>query len=200
MYTVEGSPQTVYREGVVKFRFVVPVRIAANRPFGVLVEDSTRRRPLRLPADGSLSADRTLFTVRFNSKAKARLDIVLDSTSITAITGQALRLRPLRLGISEQDVSTSLSGTIITQEKNFELQLLDEKLQVVSSLASPKGSYLFADMPPGVYRLRVLIDSNGDGRWRGGDPNLLLPPEPVFLYPKALQVRAGFDIVEPLKF
>ncbi|GAC1588868.1 MAG: hypothetical protein NVS3B25_05940 [Hymenobacter sp.] len=200
LYSVEGAPRKVFPEGQVVFRFAVPVRVATDRPFGTLVEDSTRRRPLRLPADGALSPDRSHLTVRFNAKAKTRLDVVLDSTAITAVTGQPLRLRPLRLGISEQDVSTSLSGSISTAEKNFELQLLDDKLQVVSSLVSPKGTYLFSDMPPGTYHLRVLIDSNGDGVWRGGDPNLLLPPEPVYLDPKPQQVRAGFDIVEPLKF
>ncbi|HEX8326854.1 MAG TPA: Ig-like domain-containing protein [Hymenobacter sp.] len=200
LYSVEGSPRDVYPEGQVKFRFNVPVRVAAGKPFGTLIEDSTKRRPLRLPADGVLSPDRTLLTVKFNTKAQARLEVVLDSTAITAITGQNLRLKPLRLGISEQDVSTSLSGTITTQEKSFELQLLDDKLQVVASLASPKGKYLFADMPAGIYRLRVLIDRDGDGRWRNGDPNLLLLPEPVYLHPRPQQVRAGFDIVEPLKF
>ncbi|MDO7848871.1 Ig-like domain-containing protein [Hymenobacter sp. M29] len=200
LYNVEGSPRKVYPEGQVRFQFLVPVRVASGKPFGTLIEDSTKRRPLRLPADGTLNADRTELGVRFNSKAKTRLEIVLDSTAITAITGQDLRLRPLRLGISEQDVSTSLSGTITTKEKNFELQLLDSKLQVVASLASPKGKYLFSDIAPGTYRLRVLIDADGDGRWRGGDPNLLLPPEPVYLDPKPQQIRAGFDIEEPLSF
>ena len=200
LYSVAGAPRAVYPEGQVRYQFTVPVRVAAGRPFGTLIEDSIRRRPLRLPADGTLSADRSELTVRFNSKAKKRLEIQLDSTAITTITGQGLRLRPLRLGISEQDVSTSLSGTITTKEKNYELQLLDDKLQVVSSLASPKGTYLFSDMPPGTYRLRVLIDGDGNGRWRGGDPNLLLPPEPVYFHPQSLQVRSGFDIVEPLKF
>ncbi|MFC7666663.1 Ig-like domain-containing protein [Hymenobacter humi] len=120
LYSVEGSPRTVYSEGQVKFSFAVPVRLAAGKPFGTLIEDSTRRRPLRVPADGTLSPDRTALTVRFNTKARKRLDIVLDSTALTAITGQPLRLRPLRLGISEQDVSTSLSGTITTKEKSFE--------------------------------------------------------------------------------
>ena len=106
----------------------------------------------------------------------------------------------LRLSISEQDVSTSLSGTITTKVKSFELQLLDDKLQVVSSLISPKGTYSFSDMPPGTYHLRVLIDTDGDGRWRGGDPDLLRVPEPVYLDPKPQQIRAGFDIVAPIKF
>ena len=138
--------------------------------------------------------------MRFHAKAKNRIDIVLDSTAVTTITGQPLRLKPLRLGLSEQDVSTSLSGTISTKQKRFELQLLDDKFQVVASLASPKGTYMFTDMPPGTYRLRVLIDADGDGRWRGGDPKLLLLPEPVFLAPKSVQIRAGFDMVEPLAF
>ena len=200
LYSVEGAPRTVFPEGQVKFQFAVPVRIATDKPFGTLVEDSLRRRPLRLPADGTLNPDRTQLAVRFNSKAKRRIDIILDSTVVTTITGQSLRLKPLRLGLSEQDVSTSLSGTISTKQKSFELQLLDDKFQVVASLNSPKGTYLFSDMPPGTYRLRVLIDADGDGRWRGGDPKLLLAPEPVFIDPKPQQIRAGFDIVEPLAF
>ena len=200
LYAVEGTPRTVFPEGQVKFQFAVPVRVASGKPFGTLVEDSVRRRPLRLPADGTLSPDRTQLAVRFNAKAKNRLDIVLDSTAVTAITGQSLRLKPLRLGLSEQDVSTSLSGTLTTKEKSFELQLLDDKFQIIASLNSPKGTYMFTDMPPGTYRLRVLIDADGDGRWRGGDPKLLLAPEPVFLYAKTLKISAGFDVVEPLSF
>ena len=200
LYAVEGTPRTVFPEGQVKFQFAVPVRVASGKPFGTLVEDSVRRRPLRLPTDGTLSPDRTQLAVRFNAKAKNRLDIVLDSTAVTAITGQSLRLKPLRLGLSEQDVSTSLSGTLTTKEKSFELQLLDDKFQIIASLNSPKGTYMFTDMPPGTYRLRVLIDADGDGRWRGGDPKLLLAPEPVFLYAKTLKISAGFDVVEPLSF
>ena len=84
--------------------------------------------------------------------------------------------------------------------RNCSLQLLDDKFQVVATLNAPKGTYLFSDMPPGTYRLRVLIDADGDGRWRGGDPKLLLAPEPVFLSPKTLKISAGFDIVEPISF
>ncbi|MBO2008410.1 Ig-like domain-containing domain [Hymenobacter negativus] len=200
LYSVEGSPRAVFPEGQVKFTFNVPVRVAKDRPFGTLIEDSVKHRPLRLPADGTLDDNRTKLAVRFNSKAKTRIEIALDSTAITTITGQNLRLKPLRLGISEQDVSTSLSGTITTKAKNFELQLLSEKFDVIASLNSPKGKYLFSDMPPGTYRLRVLIDADGDGHWRGGDPNLLLAPEPVYLDPQPQKIRAGFDIERSISF
>ena len=200
LYTVEGSPRSVYRQGQVQFRFQVPVRLAAGKPFGTLVEDSVRRKPLSLPANGSLSADRTLLTVQLDTKAKTRVDLLLDSTAVTAVTGQSLRLRPLRLALSEEAATGTLSGKLTTKEPRFELQLLDDKLQVVQSLASPKGSYKFDNVPPGSYRLRALIDRNGDGRWNGGDPNLLVPAEPVYLHPKPLQLRANWEVEEPLSF
>lgn len=200
LYAVEGSPKTVYRQGQVKFKFAVPVRLAADKPFGTLVEDSVKRRPLRLPADGTFSADRTLLTVQLNTLAKDRIDIVLDSTAIVAITGQSLGLKPLRLQLSEEAPTGTLSGAIATEEKNFELQLLDDKLTPVQSLRSPKGRYKFENVTPGAYRLRVLIDRNGDGRWNGGDPNLLVPAEPVYLHPKPLQLRANWEVEEKLSF
>jgi uncharacterized protein (DUF2141 family) len=200
LYSVEGSPKSVYRQGQVKFRFSVPVRLAAGQPFGTLIEDSVKRRPLRLPADATLSPDRTLLTVQLNTQARERIELVLDSTAVMAITGQLLGLKPLRLTLTEEAPTGTLSGPIATGEKNFDLQLLNDKQEAVQTLHSPKGRYKFENVVPGTYRLRVLIDRNGDGRWNGGDPNLLVPAEPVYLHPKALQLRANWEVEEKLSF
>lgn len=198
LYTVEGSPRSVYRQGQVRFQFAVPVRLVPKLAVGTLIEDSLKRRPLRLPADGTLSPDRTLLTLKLDTKAQKNIVIQLDSTAISAITGQELRLRPLRLTLTEQASTGTLSGAIQSTIPRFELQLLNEKFEVVASLNSPKGRYLFDNLAPGSYRLRALLDTDGDGRWRGGDPNLKVPAEPVFLHPKLLQVRANWDLDEKL--
>lgn len=200
LYTVEGSPRSVYRQGQVQFRFAVPVRLAPKLPIGTLIEDSLRRRPLRLPADGSLSPDRTLLTLSLDTKAQKAVVIQLDSAAIGSVTGQPLRLRPLRLTLTEQAGTGLIMGTIQSKYPRFELQLLNEKFEVVASLNSPKGRYRFPFLPPGAYRLRALLDPDANGRWRDGDPLLLLPAEPVYLYPKLLQVRANWEVVEPLVF
>jgi hypothetical protein len=169
---VEGNPRVIFRQGQVRFRFPVPVILAAGKPLGTLAEDSVKRRPLRLPADGSLSLDRTELTINLDTKAQKTVEIRLDTTAILAITGQSL----------------------------FDLQLLDDKYQVVRQLRSPKGRFRFDRLPPGSYRFRVLIDSDGDGQWRSGDPNLRLPPEPVFVSPTLYKVRANFEIDDKLAF
>jgi hypothetical protein len=198
---VEGNPRVIFRQGQVRFRFPVPVILAAGKPLGTLAEDSVKRRPLRLPADGSLSLDRTELTINLDTKAQKTVEIRLDTTAILAITGQSLGLRrALRLAVNDVDPSGVLMGTIQTKVAQFDLQLLDDKYQVVRQLRSPKGRFRFDRLPPGSYRFRVLIDSDGDGQWRSGDPNLRLPPEPVFVSPTLYKVRANFEIDDKLAF
>ena len=199
--SVVGNPRSVYRQGQVKFRFPVPVQLAAGKSPGTLTEDSLKTRALRVPAEASLNASRTELTVNLDTKALKTVEIRLDSTAVLAVTGQSLFLRrPLRLAVVDQDPSGQITGTIQTQRKSFDLQLLDEGYQVLAQLHNPRGTYRFDHLAPGKYRLRVLIDQDGDGRWRGGDPNLLLPPEPVYLLPKVFEVRSGFEFDEKLSF
>ena len=200
LYSVEDNPRGVYRQGQVRFRFAVPVRLAPKLPIGTLLEDSLRRRPLRLPADGTLSPDRTLLTLNLNTKAQKAIVIQLDSTVISSVTGQPLRLRPLRLTLTEHAGTGTILGTIQTKSPRFELQLLNEKLEVLERLDSPKTRFRFDHLAPGDYRLRVLLDADADGRWRGGDPQLKVPAEPVYLYPKTLKLRANWEVAEALSF
>ena len=200
--TLEGNPRTVYRQGQLRFRFPVPVQLPpGTKEVGTLGEDSLKTRPLRLPADATLSADRTTLTVNLDTKAQKYVDIALDSTVLLAVTGQSLHLpKRLRLPVVDQDPAGILLGSLSTKAPQFWLQLLTDKFEVVSQLHSPKGSYRFDHLAPGKYRLRVLIDSNNDGRWQAGDPDLEQPAEPVFLYPKLLDVRAGWETEEKLSF
>lgn len=198
---VVGNPRSVYRQGRVQFRFPVPVQLAAGRSPGTLTEDSLKTHALRVPTEASLNPSRTELTVNLDTKALKYIEIRLDSTALLAVTGQPLYLRrPLRLAVVDQDPSGQLTGKITTKYKSFDLQLLDEKYQVLAQLHNPRGSYRFDYLAPGKYRLRVLIDQDGDGRWRGGDPDLRLAPEPIYLDPKVFDIRAGFEIVENLTF
>lgn len=196
-----GGSRSVYRQGQVKFRFPVPVQLVAGRSPGTLTEDSVKTHALRVPAEASLSPDRTLLTVNIDTKALKTVEIRLDTTAILAVTGQSLGLRrPVRLAVTDQDPSGLITGTITSKYPQFDLQLLNDQFQVVAQLRSPRGTYRFDHLAPGKYRLRALLDQDADGRWRGGDPNLRRPAEPIYLYPKTLEVRAGWEDEENLSF
>jgi len=196
-----GGARSVYRQGQVKFRFPVPVQLVAGKSPGTLTEDSVKTHALRVPTEASLSPDRTLLTVTIDTKALKTVEIRLDTTAILAVTGQSLGLRrPARLAVTDQDPSGLITGTITSKYPQFDLQLLNDQFQVVAQLRSPRGTYRFDHLAPGKYRLRALLDQDGDGRWRGGDPNLRRPAEPIYLYPKTLDVRAGWEDEENLSF
>ena len=200
-YTVEGAPRSVFRQGQVRFQFAAPMVLVAGKPVGTLVEDSVKRRPLLVPADAVFNPAHTQLTVTLNTKAKTRVELALDTTALLPVTAQPLRWpRPLRLLVTDTDPGGTLYGTVQTTQKHFDLQLLDEKYAVVQTLASPKGRYRFEHVVPGKYRLRALIDANGDGHWRGGSPDLRTPAEPVYLDPKVLQLRSNFELEENLAF
>ncbi|PJJ48335.1 Ig-like domain-containing domain [Hymenobacter chitinivorans] len=197
-YAVVGAPRDVYRQGQVKFQFLEPLRPFTKQPIGILLEDSTTRRPIRVPQEATLSPDRTLLTVNLNTKAKKSISIVLDSTAVTTITDQRLALKPVRLLVTDQSPVGSVAGTIQTKYARFQLQLLDGTNQVAAVLDNPKNTFRFDNLAPGTYRLRVLIDADNNGTWRGGDPKFIVPAEPVYLAPQPIQVRANWD-VEDLK-
>ncbi|AYA37978.1 hypothetical protein D3Y59_13565 [Hymenobacter oligotrophus] len=197
-YQLANNQRETPATGQLRLQFNEPLRLVTNKPFATLVEDSTTRRPLRAPADGQLSPDRTQLIINLNTRARRAISIVPDSTAITGVTGQSLGLRPVRLRITEQATTGSLSGTVQTAAKRFELQLLDDKYQLVASLQNPR-TFRFDNLAPGSYRLRVLVDANNDGRWQGGDPGLRRPAEPVWIYQQPLTVRANWE-VEDIRF
>jgi Bacterial Ig-like domain len=194
VYTVEGSPRDVYRQGEVRFVFTEPVRVAAGKPVVQLQEDSTTRRALVLGPEVKLSPDRSRLTVLLNTKAKATITLRLDTLNLTTVSGQRLGARPLRLRVTEQATTGSLAGTVQTKYKRYEVQLLDAQGAVAATLDSPRGTFRFDRLAPATYTLRVLIDADADGRWRGADPKLLLLPEPIYLLPQPVPVRANWEV------
>jgi hypothetical protein len=154
-----------------------------------------------MPADARLNASGTQLTITLDTKAQKDIEIKLDTLALRTITGQSLGVRRgVRLAVTDQEPTGVLFGTIQPKQPSFFLQLLSDKYEVVEQLRSPKGNFRFDRLPPGKFRLRVLIDANNDGRWFAGDPNLLKPAEPVFIYPKLLEIRAGFEIEENVSF
>ncbi|RYU78599.1 Ig-like domain-containing domain [Hymenobacter persicinus] len=194
-YNVEGSPRAVYRQGLVKYQFTDPLQpLTPGKTVGTLVEDSLTRRPLRTPQEATLSPDRTVLTVVLNTRARKTVTLNLDSTAVVSATGQRLGLKPLRMAVTEESPFGSLAGTIQTKYKRYQLQLVDASYQPVAVLDSPKGTFRFDNLIPGTYRIRVLIDADGNGTWRGGDPKLLVLPEPVYVAPQTVQVRANWEV------
>jgi hypothetical protein len=83
--------------------------------------------------------------------------------------------------------------------KNYEgdriIQLLDKSEKLIAEAYMKKdGKVVFPLLESGFYRLRVIYDLNGDGKWTTGDFTLHRQPEPVSYYPGEIELRTGYEL------
>ena len=78
------------------------------------------------------------------------------------------------------------------------IQLLNSTEKIISEAQMKSdGKLVFPLLEPGAYRIRVIYDLNGNGKWDTGDFDSGLQPEPVSYYPQELEIKTGWDIEQP---
>jgi len=75
------------------------------------------------------------------------------------------------------------------------VQLTDEKGVLKNERISEEQSNIsFELVAPGKYLIRVIYDSNANGRWDTGNYLLKTNPEEIIYFPELLEVRPNWDI------
>ena len=92
-------------------------------------------------------------------------------------------LVPAEYGIQEINITTEFDS--------FILQLTSEKFEIEREVVNEKN-VIIDNLKPGNYKIRVLIDANNDGRWSPGNMIKQIEPEPVYIYPETIVIRADW--------
>ncbi|MGB8704489.1 MAG: Ig-like domain-containing protein [Gillisia sp.] len=75
------------------------------------------------------------------------------------------------------------------------VQLTDEKSKVKSEKYSTSSNKLrFEYLNPGKYLIRIIYDSNSNGKWDTGNYLKKRKPEQIIYFPDTLEVRSNWDI------
>ncbi len=100
-------------------------------------------------------------------------------------------LKPKDYGILSIDIDNKMGFPLV-------VEVLDKRDTVVqrSTLNTQHSSLRFSHLPSGDYRLRAVIDRNGDGRWTPGDYRQQRQPEQTLLYEKTLSLREKWEMEE----
>lgn len=76
----------------------------------------------------------------------------------------------------------------------FVLELINEKGIVFNYARAERGTFSYLFMAPGAYKLRVIYDQNGDGKWNTGNYLEKKKPETIIYYPGAVTIRSNWDL------
>lgn len=87
---------------------------------------------------------------------------------------------------------SKLAGPAIVQLlANDKDERILQKIQILED-----GKIEFPFLKPEKYKIRIILDSNKNGKWDTGFLADNLQPERVIYYPKIIKVRSNFEVVE----
>jgi hypothetical protein len=176
----------------------INLQVHLNQPFGQFFADSVEYlvESDSVPKKTQIQTlnRQTLVSIQ-SLPVHSKHSIRLKKGCLISLLGDTLPEQVFHLSARKERDFGIVSGKIITQEKNYTLQLLGEKGLIEAELFAPK-EFKFEYVKPGKKKLRVLLDSNADGQWDRGDLKSRRPPEPAFLLEKELIIKANWELSE----
>jgi hypothetical protein len=175
------------------------LELAFSKPFGVIHKDR-----ITLTADSAqilsneniryqAGSDSTKLTIETTFQAKDSLVITIPKSAILSIESDTLQATKYKYPIGNPEDYGNLKGTIGNPNgKAFFVELLDKDFKTVENTAYT-SPFTFANIKPGTYRLRLVVDENNNGRWDSGDYSRKRQPEQILVFPSELIIKANFE-------
>ncbi len=139
------------------------------------------------------------FVINGNFREDSTYLLRMDSGAFKDIYGNLLKpgkfefevISKSDLGLLEVNcrVNTGMKGQIL-------IRLMDQNRNVLRKkrMLSKEKSLTFKKLNPGKYRLKAIIDENGNGFWDNGNVFERKMPEKVIFYPGSINVKANWEI------
>ncbi|RQP12803.1 MAG: hypothetical protein EAS48_04780 [Chryseobacterium sp.] len=143
--------------------------------------------------------DENPFKIRINAEYKpgAKYSLLVPRNTVQAwYFGNP---RPLQFNF-EADKPENYGSFVLRLQQPpshpFWVQLLGAQNQVAYQQRVTAAEVKFANLRPGNYHVRLLVDEDENGVWDSADFASRRQAEPAYLFPKQITVRALWEIVE----
>lgn len=173
----------------------IPLVATDSSKITVMNKDS-----INIPFTTKLDADKLQYELIFETEHNQNYRIEALPGAMTGFFGQSndtlrtnLKTKPF------EDYAVLHIQITIPLEFPVILQLTDEKgnkIEKELNVQQAQNEYIFNDMNPGKYRLRVIEDRNNNGVWDTGNFLQHLQPEKIIYYPKTIELRANWEVEE----
>jgi hypothetical protein len=157
-----------------------------------IVEKSKVKVPYNLVKDSSNSYRYYLKTKLAQEK---KYFFIADKGSFRSIYNEYSDSLGIRFSVKDPETYCKLTLDIKNYEGNRIIQLLDKTEKLLAEAYMKKdGKIVFPLLDGGVYRIRVIYDLNGDGKWTTGDFTTHRQPEPVTYFPLEIELKPGWEL------
>ena len=122
--------------------------------------------------------------------------VTADSAAFKGLYGGVSEKFSREISFKSLDEYAVLYVNISGVGDNGILQLLDQRESIVKEQKTIDGHCSFYFIKPGKYFMRLIVDSNGNGKWDTGEYEKGLQPESVYYYHHSLDLRALFEYTQ----
>ena len=126
--------------------------------------------------------------------------LTVDSAAVADVYGLTNNAQTFTWKVKALDQYATLRVHVEENNPLFIVQLLSERDQPVREQRVKNSEVMFRNLAPGTYYMRIVVDSNGDGKWTTGSWKQKRQPEQVFYFRKKMTLRANWDFEETFTF
>jgi hypothetical protein len=157
------------------------------------LRDSTKRKvPYHLNKDSTNSCKYFLTATLLPGR---KYFFLADSATFGNVYNEYSDSIGIKFTVRDRESYNKLILNITNYEGDRIIQLLNTSEVVIREEQMKKdGKLEFSLLEAGTYRIRVIYDINGNGKWDTGDFDSGIQPEPASYYPQDLEIKTGWDI------
>jgi len=173
-----------------QLKFDVPCDIIGN-DFQLLIDS------VRVQAEIEKVDEKTILIHPVQRLAPGSRGILLVGTNLVKdVFGRSISADTLRFKVRNEDYYGALYLDFkLENHPNGILQLINDKGQIRTQWNNPPSTILeFPLLAPGNYKLRYIIDTDGNGEWSPGSVTDRILPEQVILFNQEISIRSNWDL------
>ncbi|HKI89549.1 MAG TPA: Ig-like domain-containing protein [Draconibacterium sp.] len=177
-----------------------PVKRIDSTMILLYASDDTLKAPLNFRFEKDSSQYRT-YKMEYDWEPEAKYTLQIDSAAWENIYGITSKELIKSFKIREEDYYGSIKLNITNVKSPVIVQLLknsDDEDVISQKIITEDGSVTFDFLPPAKYRLKLIYDRNGNGKWDTGSYQDKYQAERVSYINEVLKVRSNWDSVLPL--
>ncbi len=132
--------------------------------------------------------------VEFKREPGAAYIFDIDSAAFTDIYGISNKTIKQRFAVSPADTYATLYLEVAQPDQTWVLEVLDRQENIIRTSRVPaNGKMGFRYLRPGEYLIRIVEDSNGNGKWDVGNFDKVIQPEKIYYYPEYINLRSNWE-------
>jgi len=189
-----SKPNSVEIEDTARIEWVFPVKQYDMERIHLYYKKDTD--DIEIPIQLKLSANRRDMLITSEIVAGTNYKLILDSAAVFDFYGNHNEKEKISFSKKEEDDYGTITMNLTNTKGNIIVQLMGATENIVKEQKNVSNKVIFNHLHAGTYFVKIIVDTNNDGKWTTGDYKKQLQPEEVYYFYKPIRLRKGWSVEE----